>query len=65
MKRDKEIIKYCSRAIVRYLNDDYDEFLNYATKAKELKERKEKLYFTISEKIDDDTIKKIQSLGHR
>jgi len=45
MKKDKEIIKYCSRAIVRYLNDDYSEFLNYANKAKELKEKKRKIIF--------------------
>jgi len=65
MKKDKEIIKYCSRAIVRYLNDDYSEFLNNANKAKELKEKKEKLYFTINEELDDTTIKKLQKLGHR
>lgn len=60
-----EILGYCSRAIVRYLNGDMVLFMQYVDKAMELWEeekKKERLYIAIEELIDLSTKEKLLSL---
>ena len=60
-----EVMGYCSRAIVRYLNGDMALFLQYVDKAMELYEeekKKERLYITIEELIDFDTKERLLSM---
>jgi len=60
-----EVLQYCSRAVIRYLNGDMILFLQYVDKAMELYEeekKKERLYITIEELIDFATKEKLLSL---
>ncbi|NNG67330.1 hypothetical protein [Caldanaerobacter subterraneus] len=60
-----EVMGYCSRAIIRYLNGDIALFMEYINKAMELYEeekKKERLYITIGELIDFATKEKLLSL---
>jgi len=60
-----EVIGYCSRAIVRYLNGDIALFLQYVDKAMKLWEeekKKERLYVAIEELLDLPTKEKLLSM---
>jgi hypothetical protein len=60
-----EVLRYCSRAVIRYLNGDMALFLQYVDKAMELYEeekKKERLYVAIEELLDFDTKEKLLSL---
>lgn len=61
----EDVLKYCYRSIVRYLNGDMVLFLQYMDKAMELWEeekKKERLYIAIEELIDLSTKEKLLSL---
>ena len=60
-----EVLQYCSRAIVRYMNGDIMLFMEYVDKAKELwekEEMKERLYVEIKELLDFDTKERLLSM---
>jgi hypothetical protein len=60
-----EILGYCSRAIVRYLNGDMVLFMQYVDKAMQLYEeekKKERLYVPVWELIDFNTKEKLRNL---
>lgn len=61
----EDVLKYCYRSIVRYLNGDMALFMQYVDKAMELWEeekKKERLYITIEELLDLPTKEKLLSL---
>jgi hypothetical protein len=58
----EDVLKYCYRSIVRYLNGDMALFLQYMDKAMELYEEEKKkgrLYITIEELLDLATKEKL------
>jgi len=60
-----EVLQYCSRAIVRYMNGDIMLFMEYVDKAMELwekEEKKERLYVEIKELLDFDTKERLLSM---
>ncbi|MGB9780635.1 hypothetical protein [Caldanaerobacter sp.] len=60
-----EVLQYCSRAIVRYMNGDMTLFLQYVDKAIQLWEeekKKERLYVAIEELLDLPTKEKLRNL---
>ena len=60
-----EVLQYCSRAIVRYMNGDMMLFLQYVDKAMKLWEeekKKERLYVAIEELLDLPTKEKLLSM---
>lgn len=61
----EDILKYCYRSIVRYLNGDMALFLQYVDKAMQLYEeekKKERLYVPVWELIDFNTKEKLRNL---
>lgn len=61
----EDVLKYCYRSIVRYLNGDTALFLQYVDKAMQLWEeekKKERLYVAIEELLDLPTKEKLLSL---
>lgn len=62
----EDVLKYCYRSIVRYLNGDMALFLQYMDKAMELYEeekKKERLYIAIEELIDLSTKEKLRLIA--
>jgi hypothetical protein len=60
-----EVVGYCSRAIVRYINGDMALFLQYVNKAMELYEeekKKERLYSSIEDLLDLNTKERLLSM---
>ncbi|MEW8997912.1 MAG: hypothetical protein AB2462_08925 [Thermoanaerobacter sp.] len=58
----EDVLKYCYRSIVRYLNGDMALFLQYMDKAMELYEEEKKkgrLYITIEDLLDLATKEKL------
>jgi|GEM_PF-1610661 hypothetical protein len=62
----EDVLKYCYRSIVRYLNGDMSLFLQYVDKAMELWEeekKKERLYVAIEELLDLPTKEKLRLIA--
>ncbi len=57
-----EVQKYCSRAIVRYLDGDMALFNFYVGQAANIYERQSRLYVTIEDILDNNTKAKLKSI---